>query len=309
MEPTKIPVALASDGNQIHAMATVITSAIINAHDGTFYDFYCLISSDVSEDQRARLKACEAIRHNCVINLVEMDEYFKNIEYSHNNFTHSITTATLFRLKIPSVLTQIDKLLYIDTDIIVRDDLSDLYNFDMGDSYLAGVPAVWAHANRKDREKWLNRTGIPEMDYYVNAGVLIMNLKEMRANDIEKKCFDLIGYEKFKGLDGDQLILNYTCYGRITFLPCKYNVTASNMKHFESMRVVFSGKEISEAINNPTILHWTGAGKPWKYYDVLLAHEWWRYYKASPYKDVPLHRESNHDNFKKFRSIVKKFFH
>lgn len=309
MEQNKIPVVLASDGNQIHAMATVMTSAVINANSDTFYDFYCLISSDVTETQRGYLKACADIRQNCSVNLVDMDEYFKNIQYSHNNFTHSITTATLFRLKVPSVLTNLDKVLYIDTDILVRGDLAELYNMPIGNAYLAGVPAVWAHANRKDREKWLTRTGIPDMDYYINAGVIIMNLKEMRADDIEKKCFDLIGYEKFKGLDGDQLILNYTCYGRIAFMPCRYNVTASNIKHFERMRVVFSGKEIREAVENPTIIHWTGAGKPWRYYDVLLAHEWWRYYKMSPYKDVPLHRESNSDNYKKFRSILKKLFH
>ena len=212
MNQNKIPVVLASDGNQIHAMATVMTSAIVNAHSDTFYDFYCLISSDVTEQQRSMLKACQDIRPNNAVNLVEMDRFFKDIEYSHKNFTHSITTATLFRLKVPSVLAEIDKVLYIDTDIIVREDLSALYNQPIGDAYLAGVPAVWAHANHKDRKKWL-KTGIPEMDFYVNAGVLIMNLKEMRKNDIEKQCFDLIGYKKFKGMDGDQLILNYTCYG------------------------------------------------------------------------------------------------
>jgi hypothetical protein len=56
------------------------------------------------------------------------------------------------------------------------------------------------------------------------------------------------------------------------------------------------------------VIHWTGAGKPWKYYDVLLAHEWWRRYVESPFKDVPLVRVAKPGTLGNWWLLLKKVF-
>ena len=61
MENVRIPIILSSDNNQVNAMAVVMTSAIETAAKGTFYDFYCFLSDNVTLDNRERLKACENI--------------------------------------------------------------------------------------------------------------------------------------------------------------------------------------------------------------------------------------------------------
>lgn len=304
-----VPVVLASDNNQVHAMATVMTSAVANANENTFYNFFCLLHENVTPENKERLTSV-ANNGRCAVNLVSMDKYFNDEKLSYNHSTglaHTITTPTLYRLKIPSVLQQFDKIVYVDTDIVIRGDLTDLYNFPIQENFIAGVPATWAN-EKANRKKWMGRSKIPSMEYYVNCGVLLMNLKAMRECGLEEKFFDFIQQHGFYGLDGDQLVLNYTCHGRIAFLPCRYNVTASNIKHSSAMKAYYPQKAIDEAIGNPTIFHWTGADKPWKYYDVTLAHEWWQYYAKSPFGDLPLKRFSKNDFFLKLKVFLKKLF-
>ncbi|MBP5246934.1 MAG: glycosyltransferase family 8 protein [Fibrobacter sp.] len=308
METVHIPVILSSDNNQVFAMAVVMTSAVQTASENTFYDFYCFLSNDVTAENRERLKRC-ADSKNCSVTLMDMSEYFKNgIQYNGAvGMVHSVTTPALYRLKAPSVLPQYSKVLYLDTDTLVRADLRELFETPMEDVYMAGVPVVWAQIKKSDRNRWLRQSGIPGMDYYVNSGVLLMNLDAMRKDGVEEKCLSLVGKKEFAPLDpADQLILNYACYGKIGFVPCRYNVTMSNMKHAKRMTALYSLKEVRDAFEDPYVIHWTGAGKPWKYYDVLLAHEWWRRYVQSPFGDIPLNRSAKPGMFGNWWRLFKK---
>lgn len=311
MEKFRIPVILSSDNNQVNAMAVVMTSAILSAAEGTFYEFICFLSDNVTDENRNRLKACENISAGvCSVTLVDMAEHFKDMGIRYNGkvgMVHSVTTPALYRLKAPSVLSHLDKVLYLDTDTMVRKDLRELFETPMDNAYIAGVPVVWAQAKKHDRDRWLRQSGIPGMDEYVNSGVLLMNLKAMREDGVEEKCLALVGKKEFAPLDpADQLILNYVCYGRIEFVPCRYNVTMSNMKEKDKVKVFYSAKEAREAFDDPSVIHWTGAGKPWKYYNVLLAHEWWRCYHKSPFKDVPLQRVSKPGTVASWWNLAKK---
>ena len=133
MEQIHIPVILSSDNNQVNAMAVVMTSAIETAGEGTYYDFYCFLSDNVTEENRERLLKCrENSRKNCSVTLVDMSKYFDNnaIQYSGKvGMVHSVTTPALYRLKAPSVLSHLDKVLYLDTDTMVRTDLRELFEF------------------------------------------------------------------------------------------------------------------------------------------------------------------------------------
>lgn len=307
MQQKHIVIALSSDNNQINAMATVMTSVILN--ENSFVEFFCLLSKDVSAKNRNKLLECKNIKAACCsVTLIDMDFPNTKIQYSkRRGLIHCITTPALYRLKLPSILCDYDKVIYLDTDVLVRGALSDLWNIDISGYYFAGVPIAWAQINKRNRNKWLKISHILTMDNYVNSGVLLMNLKMMREHDIEKKCISLIGNKNFLELDpADQIILNFVCVNNIAFLPYKFNVTASNKKEPKKMQAFYSPKEIQDSCDNPVIFHWTGANKPWKFYDIFLAHEWFRYYMRSPFGKVPLVRVAKPNVFCKFFNILKK---
>lgn len=306
----RIPVALSCDNRQAVAMSVVMVSAIKNASPDTFFEFYCLLSKDVSPENRMRLQECENCGKNCSVSLLEMTDAFQKIEYGKFvGLVHSVTAPALYRLKLPSILERYEKVIYLDTDTLVRCDLKSLFHFELGDAYFAGVPVTWAQVDKKKRERWLRKSKIPEMDDYLNSGVLLMNLKKMREEAFESKCLSLVGNREFAKLDpADQLILNFVGYGKVRLLPCRFNVTMNHFKNPGKLEIFYSRKEIREALEEPAIIHWTGACKPWLYYDVPLAREWLDYFRKTPFAKTPLHRSSCPGMWKRFLLLVLKFF-
>lgn len=181
---------------------------------------------------------------------ISMDEY-KGLPYDRK-----ITKAAYNRLLIPKILSfKIEKAIYLDSDIIVIDDIIKLWNFDITNYLLAAV---------KDYE----RTN-PNISYF-NSGVLLLNLKELRIFKFYDKwktyITKLSDIKSLKYFDQD--ILNYITEGKVLLIP----------KEFNAMAVY--------AINNPNVViaHFTSF-KPW---DAFCIHPiqdlYWKYAKMTDYK-------------------------
>lgn len=297
MNSQKIPIILASDEHIFFTIGIVIVSMLENAKDTTFYDVYILCTETINKEEKDKLYTLTLQYKNLSISFIEMKDTFKNIPSTHEHVTY----VSAYKFLIPSLFPQFDKVIYLDTDIIVRKDLTELYNIDIKDNYIGGCIVFYHHL--KNRFKNQDILKIQSMDYYINAGVLLMNLKEIRKDKIDKKCISLLG--SFNG-SVDQHIFNKICYGRIFFLPLKYNLSQSALYFFDKKQVsiFYCLKEAYQAYENPTIFHWAGKAKPWKNYNLFLAHEWFRYFIKSPFKDMNLSRTNSNRN-KTFFQIAK----
>ena len=279
----KIPIVISSDNKIFFTVSVVLTSLLENAKDDTFYEINVLYTEDVTQDNLDKLQKLKEKYKNISLNTFNMGNKFKDIPTTKG---YHVNYVSAYKMLIPSMFQQYDKVIYLDTDILVRGDLQELYNFDIGDNYIASTPVL---ANIIYKEEELSKMlDIPDCDYYVNAGVMLMNLKKIREDKIDEQWISLLG--SFEG-SVDQHILNKTCYGRTSYLPLKFNVCMSNINLYKNERnySYYCLKEIQEAVDNPTIFHWTGKQKPWKYKDIFLAQEWNKYFLKSP-STVPLKR-------------------
>ena len=126
--------------------------------------------------------------------------------------------------------------------------------------------------------------GIPNIDSYVNSGVLVFNLKRMRQDNLEARFDQLVG-ENFPDLDQD--ILNAACYGAIKLLPPEYN--AMTKYEFEddfyetddAIPKCWTKWEWDKARKDPSIVHFADQDKPWTNFAVPFAKEWWHYAKVA----------------------------
>ena len=113
------------------------------------------------------------IYNNCHVELINMKD-----KYSSASVRSYLATPTYYRLSLPSLLPQYNKVLYLDGDTIIRKDLWSMYNIDVSDYYIGAVIDQfiigWSNRGRQDYAKEL---GIKEAEQYVNAGVLLMNLE------------------------------------------------------------------------------------------------------------------------------------
>lgn len=169
-----------------------------------------------------------------------------NYDFSGFYINAHINYETYFRIIAPNVINA-DKVLYLDSDLIVRKDIKDLYHTDL-DCY--AVAAVYDF-KAQDRKKDLS---IPKEYEYFNAGVLLMNLNYWREKDLTNLLIEFILVKKEKLKYWDQDALNAILYDQVKLVNNEWNVQSAS---FESNTVQ------SEVLADPAIVHFTGASKPW----------------------------------------------
>ena len=283
----KIPVILSSDNKIFYTVGAVLTSLLENASSNTFYDIHVLHTSDVTEDNKDKLLSMQKRYANMKLELHDMKNKFEDINITKG---YHVNHVSAYKMLIPSMFLQYDKIIYLDTDTIVRDDLQELYQIEMKSNYLAGTPVLSNIIAQTEYFKKLLH--LPNIDTYICAGVMLMNLKQIRQDEVDKKWISMLG--KYEG-SVDQHILNKVCWNRTMFFPLKYDVCLSEIFYYVSKEInaFYSPKEAKEAYANPSIFHWTGIYKPWTYYDTFLAQEWLYYFNLSPFKRTLERKKSN----------------
>ena len=280
MKKNTIPVIFATkDDKYVNYLYITMLSMVKNAYETTYYDFYILVPSEFSAKTKKILNKIKSINKNCSINFVDVGNAFKDAYKTKNHISY----PTFYRLLAANLLKNIDKCIYLDTDIIVTDDLSDYYNTNVENEYLAGVKAPWyCQSSIQNAE----RLGLPDTLNYINAGAILMNLKKIREDDLEKNFIQLMD-KKFDSQDQD--ILNYACFGKIKILPYKYNfMTKFGTDYRQYIQDnIYTQTEIDDSLRNPVIIHYADKIKPWDNKNVFWGDIWWKYAKKTPfYKEL-----------------------
>lgn len=282
----KIPIAMATDENYLYPTVVAMISMLENKRASTELEFYIMISGEVSRENRERIKVLETLYKNCSVKLLDMKDKFKT---TYINPSH-ITTPTYYRLCLPSLLPNYDKILYLDGDIIVTKDLWEMFSTNISNCYIGAVKGFGQvcfqlNPNLKDYAK---RLGIKDMNQCINAGVLIMNLKKMREDNLEDKFNRFIPtLRERKLILNDQDVLNAICYDRIKFLSPKYNAfqhVSFNYNNFPILVDCYDMNEFKKACLDPTIIHYTSSHKPWKSKNCRFYSKWDKYRKIAESK-------------------------
>ena len=172
------------------------------------------------------------------------------------------TAAMWYRILLPELLPEVDRVLYLDADVIALDDLVPLWETELGDRYLAAVTNVFQH-NHVHRPEEL---GLPASQPYFNSGVLLLNLEAMRADDCGAKLrdFAIANAERIEWPDQDTLNL-VLGHSRVALHP-RWNCMNS-IYNFAAAKEVFGHEAVAEARARPGIRHFEGPGhnKPWHY--------------------------------------------
>lgn len=285
-ERLTIPVALATDLNFVVPTFAAIASLLQNAKPSTFYDINILAEGEAAEYVREQSIGFEARYKNFKINVIDMGREFSDV---HMSIGH-ITPTTYYRLHLPKILKDYAKCLYLDSDITVNTDLSELYRTNIDDYYVAGVRAAGYYYPEDWVLRHTHEVGLPSIGQYINAGVLLMNLARLRNEKVCEKMLSYVG----KGFSSqDQDIINLVCYNNIKILPPKYNLMTKYLR-YENGKIVFSEQnrqvygafDSDEALEKPVIIHYADKIKPWEDSSIVFFEEWMRCAKLSPlYKE------------------------
>ena len=277
MKESEIYVVLATDLGYLKQTFIVIESVMHHANLEDKYHFLLLINALAKSDCENYSVIAQNKYINCVIDYMVIDDEL--LQMSNCHIDH-ITKPTYYRLLLPEILNQ-NKCIYLDSDIVVTGDLRELYDIDIEGYDIAGVIAPYFQNRKYEAKKEHCRLAhLPDLDQYINAGVLLMNLEQLRRKRFTQKALPLT--KEYYPVQ-DQDIINQLCYGYIKLLDFKYNFQAVNLskENIELINRLFSKTNILNAIRNPIVVHYNKAKKPWIFCDMPFADLWWNICKKT----------------------------
>jgi lipopolysaccharide biosynthesis glycosyltransferase len=277
MKDNIIHIAMAADDNFAMHLAVAIASMLKNL-SGQYRLCAHILVNRFSSINRERIEALKSIRDfDLDFRQVDLD----GIQDLSNPLSPYITNIASARILLPQYLYDVECCIYLDSDIVVCEDLGQLWLIDIEENYLGAMEDPICQSRRK-------MLGIPENFSYFNAGVLIFNLAKMRAAETGKRVRDFVQANYLRLGLGEQDALNALFYEQCLILPLKWNMmTSVYICDIEFQRYDFM--EIQQAWRDPAICHYTYEKKP----DSMLSlhpysREYQKYLKLTAWKDERL---------------------
>ena len=239
-----------------------------------------ILKNDVSEKNQAILKRHET--ENVSIEFFDVEDLLRPVKEKLPEMFY-FSVAAYFRFFIETAFPQYDKVIYLDSDVILLSDIADLYDTDLGDDLVGAVYEQNTDRASMFTEYVENIIGIPR-DTYFNSGVMVMNLKKIREYQVQNRFLSMLTQYHFDCLAPDQEYLNVICHGRVKYLPTGWN------KH--------SFPEPPEGKLH--LCHFALSNKPWHYEDTVNGEYFWEYAKHSEFYDFLA------DGLKNFSDLDKK---
>lgn len=261
-----IPVFFAIDDDYIPFFSVVLQSLVDNSSEEYYY-LIKILHTNVSEEKKKSILKYK--RDNISIEFVDLNYYIEKVKdklYTRDYYT----MTTYFRLFIPDLYPQLDKALYLDSDIIILADIAELYHTEMGDNLVAAAPDDIIQNNKVFQEYAEKVVGVADYRRYFNAGVLLMNLDKLREFKFQEKFMYLLSTVKFS-VAQDQDYLNRLCKGRVKLISTAWD-----------RMPMPTDKVKTEDIK---LIHFNFAYKPWHFEDVMYQEFFWKYAEKTEYID------------------------
>lgn len=279
-----IHVVMIADNNYAMLTAVALTSLKANKKRTSLYRIH-ILANGIKQENQDKLKSLST--SNFEVNLIEAER--DNQGFKKENL--HVSTAAILKFEIPQFLPELEKVIYLDGDVIVQKDLEPLFEMDIQDRYAAVVKDIVPLLVHK--QPITKKLGISH-EFYFNSGVMLLNLKKIRQDNLTEKLYDYRenGINYFM----DQDALNVCFAENVEYISPYFNLVASALERVERKTYAeFYGisyyKADKKYIDNAYILHLAGAEKPWKKYKKYLTEAFVRYYKKSPYQNEKLEIE------------------
>lgn len=310
VKESDINIVVSSDKKYVPHLAALFASIDDHSNKSYRYNIF-ILSSDIPQEDLYLLNRVVSDSGNIIIHNIPINNYF------HEGFRSNASLpsyATYNRFLIFSLLKNLNRVLYLDSDMIVLDDLVELYNIDMKGYPIAAVTDYimtrCLNTNVKlpegypELKEYLNNSlgmDIEDISKYFNAGLLLIDLKKFALKESGEHLLEEARNGKFYFQDQD--ILNKHYRKNFLRLPAEYNVFNSNLDEYNF--VPWRGvKEVQEARKKPKIIHYAAHhNKPWLFSPVPFDIYYWKYLKRTPYYErvlLGLQRRLNQSKIEQF---------
>ncbi len=300
---------------------TIVTTASIikYARQERKYKLFILYKeiNNTSKEELERLVQTDdrfSISFLCIGN--KIDSYSKNL-----NVLNNVPIDSYYRFFIFEFFKNTDKVLYLDTDLIVKTDVAYLFDLNIDNYYVAAAKDAdmigFAHTYDNRKNYLLNQIGYKDINSYFQAGVLVFNVNKILKDYTVEDFFKIATSFKWKYMDQD--VMNYMFKNQIFYFGQEYNCVTNIPNRLSSRLDIIKNcpaalyKEYLECRKNPKIIHYAGYLKPWNLPSMDMGYEFWKVSRDLEVYEFYLQDLSNEENLKKTKpkklSLIKTFKH
>lgn len=287
-----INICMATDSNYTKYLSIALESIKFHSNKDKKYDINILVPNLPIKNQEYLTNLSD---QNFKIRLINVEAFLDNEYKGQLNIQGSghITRAAFYRLFIPKIFNSYKKILYLDSDLVVNCDISELFEQDISPNLIGGVRDVelirW-YLNDKFIRKYIDDTlKLSKVSDYINSGVCIMNISALNAFNFTEKSISFL--KSNTPIFHDQDVLNKICCNRIKFYDLSWNVEyhipiwSPNWKNQIPLSLL---DPYITSRNHPKIIHYAGGLKPWQDSSVEMGHYFWHFARRSPLYEVLL---------------------
>ncbi len=277
------------DNNYVIPAAATILSLINTSNDKNQYDIICF-NKNLDQTNKDLLYRLVKDKNNISLRFYDIGFLMSNYPPPHLRENGFWSIDIYSKFLIFELLTSYNKVLYLDTDLILMNDISYLLNLDLTGYYLASCPGLLAIVYSLKMPWQYNyltkKINLKNKFNYINIGVSLFNVQEIVNNQInfgDNLLQTLFNKAKLAYIAPEQDIINELFHGKIYPLDISWNIfsllgimkNTITKKLFQEYLPEYLYKSCLEAIQNPKIIHYVGTSKPWNCPDYALANYWW----------------------------------
>jgi lipopolysaccharide biosynthesis glycosyltransferase len=263
----KLPIFFSFDDGYVVPAAVTFESLLTNARTGVFYELFVL-HAGLSPANQERLAALVARHGNATLVFLDVGATLQaaGIVFDDRSFClgegkAQFTKETLLRC-LPTLVPQFDgydRILYSDVDVCVVDDISEIFEINLGTNYIGGCRMPKRYSGQI-----LHLPGKIQSSYFA-GGIWLMNLRQMRADGLTKDIVEIMRNPPVRLLWNDQDVMNLACRDKVTYISYRYCSIPHWKAEFKKTGLHdehFPSGELSEALFRAKIVHYA-ATKPW----------------------------------------------
>ena len=281
-----VAICFSANDKYIPLLSVTLSSIIERSNQSNYYDIVILMTN-ISDENHVKLRTLISDKPNFSIRLVNVGPYV----YGYNFYTESDPTNTKFsdeiyyRVLVPSLMPSYDKVIFLDADLVILDDILNILNYDYSNSLVGAVRdyegIANCYGNNYERTKYrISELGIKNFDDYFLSGVLVMNIKKFNEQFAGRDLLGLAVSKNWKQFDQD--LFNYLCQDYVTIIDASWDFLEDIYGSYQSLpKTLF--EEFLQSEKNPKIIHFAGNRKPWIKTDSKYNKYFWEYAEKTPF--------------------------
>jgi lipopolysaccharide biosynthesis glycosyltransferase len=308
---TPVLIVLAVNNYYVPYVSVMIESLIYNSNRKRSYKLF-ILNTNISQKNKENLKLQIKKNKNFSIDFINVNKFLEN---KNLNLFYHLTIETYFRFLIFDLFPNSEKVLYLDSDLIINVDVSILYDINIKGKYLAAskdIDTAGSFNYQFEKRKYIKDViGYNASDEYFQAGVILFNVRKIRKKFSSEVLFYIAQARKWELMDQD--ILNFLFKGNIYYLNQKWNCLMNwvglikNRCRIDYLKLAPKElfNEYLEARKNPLIIHYAGNQKPWETPNCDFSNYFWKYANKSIYINQIIKQNKKNNKKKIFKLIIK----